>query len=193
MKVAAAVLLGACALLAAPTAARRTAVAPAVIPADTPVPVGPGPESRPQPRARGAEIHGLTCVDVPDPGFTMRLEVFAHGHVVVVPAGLGVTPPRRLMGPYVVGGRCRYPIYSLEPTGLIHVAGRGLTLGDLFAVWEHPLSTTRLASFRSAGPVRAYVDGRRFRGSPGAVPLRSGTRVVVEIGRHVDPGSYREG
>jgi hypothetical protein len=193
MKVAAAVLLGACALLAAPTVARRTAVAPALIPADTPKPVGPGPEYRPQPRARGADIRGLTCVDVPHAGFTMHLEVFAHGHVVVVPAGLGVTPPRRLKGPDVVGGHCRYPIYSLEPTGLIHVARRGLTLGDLFAVWGQPLSTTRLASFRSTRPVRVYVDGRRFRGSPGAVPLRPGARVVVELGRYAGPGSYREG
>ena len=181
MKLAAAVLLAACAVLAAPTTARRPPRAPALMPADTPVPVFPGPEFRPPPMARGAEIHGLLCVDMPRPGFTMHLEVFARGHVVAVPAGLGVTPPRRLMGQHVVGGGCRYPIYSLEPTGLIHVARRGLTLGDLFAVWGHALSAIRVASFRSTKPVRVYVDGHPFHGPPGDVPLRPGSEVVVRL------------
>jgi hypothetical protein len=37
-----------------------------------------------------------------------------------------------------------------------------------------------MASFR--GPVRAWVNGRRWGGEPGALPLRPSGQVVVAIG-----------
>ena len=40
-------------------------------------------------------------------------------------------------------------------------------LRDLFSVWGRRLGRGRLLSFR--GRVAVFVDGRRFRGDPGAV------------------------
>ena len=88
----------------------------------------------------------------------------------------------------VRAGRCSYPVRTTDPTGVVRYRpGRGLDLADVFAVWGQPLSEHRLAGFRSRGGVRVYVNGRRLRGRPGAVPLRRHEEVVVEIGRFVPP------
>jgi hypothetical protein len=73
---------------------------------------------------------------------------------------------------------------------VIEVTATNLTLGHLFAVWGQPLSRMRMAGFR--GRVRAYLDGRRWSGAPGAIPLRRHAQIVLEVGTHVPPHStYR--
>ena len=110
--------------------------------------------------------------------------MFALGRVVIIPPGVGVARPRLQVGAAVSGGRCSYPLRTTDPTGVIRFRpGRGLTLGDVFAVWGQPLSRHRLCGFASADGVRVYVGGRRFTGAPAAVPLRRHEEIVVEIGR----------
>ena len=106
----------------------------------------------------------------------VHLELFARRRVVIVPGGIGV---RR---------GCRYPVRTLEPTGVIDLDRPGLVLGDFFDVWRTPLSRTRLLSFR--GAVRAYVSGRRWRGDVTAIPLRDEGQIVVEVGGYVRPHSF---
>jgi hypothetical protein len=130
----------------------------------------------------GAPINGLRCTGG-GPGWAIHVELFARGHVVIVPAGIGITPPRRRHGAYVIGGRCRYPLWTSEPTGLVHVARPGLRLGDLFAIWGQPLTLRRLARW-TAG-VTAHVDGVRWRGDPAAIPLRHHAEIVVQAGAPV--------
>jgi hypothetical protein len=116
------------------------------------------------------------------------LEIFVDGLDVVIPAGIGIAPPHRRDGAYVRGGACSYPLRTSEPTGVIEVSpGRRLTLGDFFALWGQPLGRHRLLSFAvpSAVALRTFVDGRPWRGDPGAIPLRRHSAVVVELGRHV--------
>jgi hypothetical protein len=91
-----------------------------------------------------------------------------------------VAPPRTLDGAYVRGGRCRYPLFTEEPTGLVGVARDGLVLGDLFRVWDRPLSRDGLAGFR--GAVRVHVDGGRWTGDPADVPLGPHAQIVVQAG-----------
>lgn len=137
--------------------------------------------------AAARPIGALRCEAAGGARFGVHLELFARGRVVVVPAGIGVAPPRRRQGAYVRGGRCSYPLRTREPTGVIEVErGRRATLGDLFAVWGQPLGARVLAGFRD-GAVRAYVGGRRIRGSPRATPLTRHAEVVVELGAYVPP------
>jgi hypothetical protein len=111
----------------------------------------------------------------------VHLELFAAGRTVIVPAGIGVAPPRRRSGAFVTGGRCTTPLRTTEPTGVIEVVpGVRATLGDLFRVWGRPLSGQRLLSFR--GPVRAWVDGVRWPGPVHAIPLRHHAQIVVVSG-----------
>ena len=129
---------------------------------------------------RGLAIGDLRCTTARRPVAAAHVELFARGHVVIVPAGLGVAPPRRRAGAYVTGGRCRYPIWTSEPTGLVRLARRGLTLGDLFALLGQPLSRGRMARWRAT--VRAHVGGVRWRGDPRRIPLMPRAQVVVQAG-----------
>lgn len=149
--------------------------------------IGTTPAHRPgglSAASRSARTVGeLTCARERRRVLTVHLELFAHGEVVVVPAGIGVAPPRVRDGAYVRGGSCRYPLWTEEPTGLVDAARAGLTLGDLFAIWGRPLGEDRLAGFRA--PVRAWLGGRRWPRDPRAIPLTRHAQIVVQAGAPV--------
>lgn len=161
-----------------------------------PTPIGVSREYRLPPTGAAARearpVGGLTCSGTSVMRFRVHLELFARKLVLLVPAGIGVAPPLHREGAYVTGGRCLYPLRTREPTGVIEVASaRRLNLGDVFRVWGQPLSPHRIAGFRSAEPVLAFVNGRRLRGDPRTIPLRRHDEVVLEIGGYVPPhGSY---
>ena len=120
----------------------------------------------------------------------MHVELFARGRVVIMPAGIGVARPWARSGAYVLPRGCSYATRTLEPTGVIEVRrGSHLTLGDFFRIWGQPLSATRLAGFKTTGsaPVRAYVAGRRWRGSLRSIPLRRHAQIVLELGPFITP------
>jgi hypothetical protein len=120
--------------------------------------------------------------------FRVHLELFARRLVLLVPAGIGVAPPVERDGAYVLGGRCLYPLRTLDPTGVVEVASpRPLRLGDLFRLWGQPLGQRRLAGFRSGRALLAFVNGMRFHGDPRAIPLRGHDEIVLEIGGYVPP------
>ena len=160
-----------------------------------PSPIGVGPLYHPA--AGAVPVAGLRCTSAAAPRFGVHLELFAHRRVVIVPAGIGIAPPQRRQGAYVLGGRCSYPLRTREPTGVVEVErGATLTLGRLFDVWGQPLSTTSLVGFSSRSPILAFVDGRRFAGDPRAIPLRPHTQIVLELGGYVPPHStflFRKG
>ena len=152
-----------------------------------PVPIGVGPRYHPAPAARA--VAGLACSHQEAPRFGVHVELFANRRVVIVPAGIGIVAPLRRDGTYVLGGRCSYPLRTREPTGVVEVAeGARLTLQDLFAVWNQPLSATRLVGF--AGRVRAYVGGRAWRGDVRAIPLTRHAEIVLEVGGYVPPHAF---
>ena len=160
-----------------------------------PIPAGHGAAFRLSPGgaavAHARPIGRLRCSARAGARALAHLELFAAGRVVPVPPGIGIAPPLLRRGAYVRGGRCSYPLRTTEPTGLLELRrGMRLTLGDLFSLWDEPLSPARLAGFRA--PVRAYLDGRRWRRDPRAMPLAPGAVVVLEVGPYVPPhATYR--
>ena len=159
-----------------------------------PTPIGIGrlyhPSAVNPTSARGEPLGGLRCVRSQGRRIGVHLELFARGRVVIVPAGVGVAPPLRSSGPYVVSGRCSYAVQTRAPTGVIEVAASSrLTLGAFFTVWGLPLGPRALAGFRArpGEHVRAYVDGRSWKGDPRAIPLRRHTQVVLELGPFIPP------
>jgi hypothetical protein len=136
--------------------------------------------------ARRAPIAGLRCTRAHARSYGVHLELYARRLVVPVPAGIGIAPPQRRRGAYVLGGACSYPLRTFEPTGVLVVdAGRAVSVGALFAVWGQPLSRHSLAGFR--GAVAAFVGGRRWPGPPEAIPLRRHAEIVLEIDGSVPP------
>jgi hypothetical protein len=137
--------------------------------------------------ANGRPIDHLRCRPGERPRSKVHLELFAARRVVLVAPGIGIAPPRVRDGAYVRGGRCTYPLFTREPTGVVEVenGGRPKTLGDLFAVWGQPLSRRRMAGFR--GEVSAFVGGRRRAGDPRTIPLEPHAQIVLEVGGYVPP------
>jgi hypothetical protein len=120
----------------------------------------------------------------------VHLEVFAAGSVVLVAAGIGTRPPRSYSIGRIAAAGCYGDLVTLEPTGVVLVrSGARLALSHLFRSWGQPLSPRRLASFRAprGRPVAVFVDGRRWPGQPGDVPLERHAEIVLEIGPYVPP------
>ena len=160
-----------------------------------PTPIGRGAGYR-LATARGPAAHGLAigdlrCAASRTAHSAVHVELFARGRVLLLPSGIGIAPPLQRTGAYVQGGRCRYPAWTQEPTGVVQLSRDGLTLGDLFAIWGQPLGGRRLAGF--AGPrLRAFVGGRPWPGNPAAIPLTHHAQIVVELGAAIPPHSeYR--
>lgn len=156
-----------------------------------PTPIGRAPAYRISPTSPAVAHHrtiaGLRCgVQTRHGVYGIHLELFAHRLVVPVPAGIGVGPPLRRSGAYVLGGACTYPLQTLEPTGVVRVhTATTPTLGALFAIWGQPLSDTRVASF--GGRVGAFVGGRRWRGDPRSIPLEGHAEIVLEVDGYIPP------
>jgi hypothetical protein len=159
-----------------------------------PLTVGPGPRYRPGVHPRSAPVtasEGLDCEPNLGPRFGVHVELFANRHVVLVPPAIGVFRPIVANG-VVRGGRCYYPLVTLDPTGVVEIGDTAYdpTLGTLFVLWGHSLSSTRLAGF--AGAVHTYVNGRPVRGDPAGIRLRVHDEIVLETSGYVVPhGSYR--
>jgi hypothetical protein len=171
--------------------------APASTPADAAIPqallsqarpIGTGP--RFQPPATGPVAGG--CLPSLGARDGVHVEVFAANRVVLLPAGIGVRSPQASPAGQITRARCYGALVTLEPTGLVLVrAGARLTTAALFRSWGQPLSATRLVSFRAAAgaSVAVFVDGRPWRGAPGAVPLTPHAEIVLEVGPYVPPHS----
>jgi hypothetical protein len=133
-------------------------------------------------------VGSLRCRSSSSGYYGAHVELFAHNRGVQVPAGIGISGARQ-RGVFVSGGRCRYGLSTVDPTGVVQVQNRTPpgtpTAGDLFALWGQPLSRNRLASFQ--GRVTAFVDGRRWAGDPRSIPLRRHAQIVLEVGPLIPP------
>jgi hypothetical protein len=165
------------------------------LPADyLPLTLGAGRDYRPaaaSARVRTAKsIDGLKCATRRGVRYGAHIEMFAHRHVIAIPAGIGIAPPLEQSGAHVLSGRCYYPAITTQPTGVIELRdGARLTLGELFDIWGQPLSTRIVGSFSAASgsAVVAYFDGRRWQGDARAIPLQRHALIVLEVGGHVPP------
>jgi hypothetical protein len=149
-------------------------------------PIGAGPRFHPGPT--GAVLG--RCARRLGPRSAVHVEVFAANRVVIVPAGIGVRPPLTRSAGRITRARCYGALVTLEPTGVALVREHEpLPLSSLFRSWGQPLSPSRLGSFAAPAGARVavFVDGRRWRGAPGSVPLASHAEIVLEVGPHVPP------
>lgn len=167
--------------------------------------IAPGPGTPPalireaRPIGRGPRFHPPALGPVTGPcrvalglRYGVHVELFAADRVVLVARGIGVRPPLRFTGGRISRARCYGDLATLEPTGVVLVRpGPTLRLSRLFAAWAQPLSRRRLASFRAAREteVAVFVNGRRWRGAPGDVPLVAHDEIVLEVGPRVPPHS----
>jgi hypothetical protein len=162
-------------------------------PVATPIAVGHRyqlPATTP-PTRHAAPLGALTCRPAERVLGMAHVELFVRGRAVLLPAGIGIARPAGISGGRVLGGRCRYPLSTADPTGVVSVNQPGRhTLGQLFRIWGQPLGGHRLLGFRSRAPLRAFVDGRAWHQRVRTIALRNRSEVVIELGRLIPPHSF---
>ena len=97
----------------------------------------------------------------------------------------------RSQGPFVVAGSCFYLLQTHTDDGIIHIESpvqRTFTLGDLFAIWGQPLSSSQAAS--ATGPVIAYVNGERSSGDPSQITLQAHELIQLDVGDETPPQPF---
>ena len=146
--------------------------------------------------AGGSPVDGITCRTTMQQAvgyhIHVHLSVFVNGHQERIPAGAGIAAPRDdqqlATGLFVdnsVGG-CLYWLHVHANDGIIHVESPTqtvFTLGQFFDVWGQPLGPDQVAT--AQGPVVAFVNGKRFAGSPRDIPLVSQDAVQLDVGNPV--------
>ena len=139
----------------------------------------------------GAIIRGIQCEPLAQLAYTTyaHLQVYVDGRSRALPGGIGMVdqnPQTTSRGLFYGTSVCMYWLHTRAADGLIEAQApvpRHFTLGDLFAVWNQPLSSDRVA--RARGRVSATVNGRRWHGDPAAIPLTPHAAIQLAVGRPV--------
>lgn len=131
----------------------------------------------------GQPVSGLDCFVNLSQAFHLHshVAVFLNGQQLAIPASIGLveTSPTT---------ECHYPVHTHDRSGRIHVenATSGtFTLGQLFAIWGQPLSSTDVGGL-SGMPVVVYVTDNgvvsQASGNLGDIELRARRLITIQIG-----------
>ena len=139
----------------------------------------------------GAIVDGIQCEPIAQLAYATysHLQVYVDGRSRALPGGIGLVDQDVAATPhglYYGTHTCMYWLHTRASDGLIEAESpvpRIFTLGNLFAIWHQPLSTTRVAGAR--GKVTATVNGRRWRRNPAAIPLTQHAAIQLAVGRPV--------
>ncbi len=125
----------------------------------------------------GPLVDGVKCEHGEKLGYHVHswLAIFVEGQRVEVPANVGIT------------SSCLFWLHTHNNTGIVHVEApsqRDFSLGQFFAVWGKPLSSTALMdqSGDAAHQVKATVNGQPFAGNPADISLSDHATIVVQYG-----------
>ncbi len=127
----------------------------------------------------GQPVAGISC----DAMEGQRIHI--HQHLLILDHGHSVPVPYDVGRP--AGNQCLYWLHTHTPDGVIHIespANRTFTLGDFFAIWGQPLSTTRAATAfaKEGSKLKVWVDGKPYAGDPAKIPLVAHADIVIEAG-----------
>jgi hypothetical protein len=124
-----------------------------------------------------------------------HIAIYANGQPLTVPYGIGIGKPWQVQqsteGPFVVAGSCFYWLHTHTDDGIIHIESpvqRTFSLGDFFAIWGQPLSSSQAAS--ATGPVIAYVNGERSSGDPSQIALQAHQLIQLDVGDETPPQPF---
>ena len=136
----------------------------------------------------GQSINGISCQTSEQTLFHIHahLTIFVNGQARQVPAAIGIpgaTATQTPSGPFIGSGTCFYWLHTHAADGIIHIESpvqRTFTLGDFFAEWGQPLSTTQVGP--ATGHVTALYNGQVYTGNPSSIPLAAHAQIQLEVG-----------
>jgi hypothetical protein len=151
-----------------------------------------------QPASSYPPIDDIPCETIERVAFHIHahLAIYAQGQAQTVPYGIGIGQPWRIQssseGPFVVAGACFYWLHTHTEDGIIHIESpqqRTFTLGDFFAIWGEPLSSSQVGA--NHGPVIAYVNGEQVAGDPGQILLQAHALIQLDVADTTPPQPFR--
>jgi hypothetical protein len=102
---------------------------------------------------QGQPVMGLECLATMPETYHVHthVSIILNGEALAVPSEVGIVRPTT--------GSCFYSIHTHDTSGKIHIESSGpgtFTLGQLFAIWGQPLTSTNVAALTGM-PVTVYV------------------------------------
>jgi hypothetical protein len=168
-------------------------------PAQTPGPEGIGIPSGPKldtliNAASGQTVNNIQCQtnEQTVAHVHTHLTIYVNGQARVIPYGIGIPgfqAEQTSSGPFVATGSCFYWLHAHANDGIIHVESPSstmqFTLGDFFAIWGIPLSSTQVGS--ATGKVTAFFTspGHKtgiYTGDPANLPLGYHYEIQLNVG-----------
>lgn len=128
-------------------------------------------------QASGSPVDGIQC------STSEQLAYHIHAHVSVYVNGAGRPIPAEIG---INDNTCLYWMHTHDQSGVIHIespAQRTYTLGQFFAIWNQPLTANHVGP--ATGQVTAFVNGKRYTGDPGSIPLTEHAVVQLDVGKVV--------
>jgi hypothetical protein len=167
-------------------------------------PTTPGPEKIPIPEgtklatlsaaATGQSVDGIQC-NAGEKTVThvhTHLTIFVNGKARIIPYGVGIPgnqPVQTANGPFVETGSCFYWLHTHAEDGILHVespsASETFTLGQFFAEWGIPLSSTQVGPVTGKLTVFFAAPGKTvgiYKGNPANLPLGSHYQIQIDVG-----------
>jgi hypothetical protein len=166
-----------------PSTAKSVALGPEGIPLEPGSLLAPASTA-----ATGQTVAGIQCQSTEQVAYHVHahLAVFVNGRSRPIPLGIGVVKPivtQSSSGGFAQASTCYYWLHTHVQDGVIHIESptkQGYTLSQFFDEWRQPLSATQVAGAK--GVVTAYLNGKRFTGNPGSIPLTPHASIQLDVG-----------
>jgi hypothetical protein len=180
--------------LASPQQRSDVVVAPTQRPIATQTPVPGTSPLASVPSGPMTPVNGISCDALESTlvHIHVHLAIFIDGEEHPVPYGVGIGRPWQVsdstQGPFIEDGSCFYWVHTHSGNGVVHIESpvrRTFTLGDFFAIWRQPLSTTQVGP--AQGEVITYVNGMRSDINPPDIRLTAHQRIQLDVGVDVPP------
>jgi hypothetical protein len=130
----------------------------------------------------GQAVNGLNCTVAGNKYSYSHLSIYLNGKQVALPANIGT-----VAATMALQTGCVYPVHTVDASGKIRMdvtSNPTYTLGQFFAVWGQPLTTTNVAGL--TGNVTAWVNTggtlERYTGDLASLPLSQHGEVTLVIG-----------
>jgi hypothetical protein len=179
-------------------ASLQMVAAPATTQGDEGIPIPIGPKLATLANAAtGQTVNGVQC----QAGEQLvshvhtHLTIFVNGKARVIPYGIGVPGYEAVQtphGPFVETGSCFYWLHTHQEDGIIHVespsASLSFTLGQFFAIWGIPLSSTQVGPEHGKVTVFFAATGKTpqlYKGNPANLPLGDHYQIQLNVGTPV--------
>ncbi len=185
----------------------KTVPIPSSLQMVAPPPTTPGYEGLPIPNgpklatlanaATGQTVDGVQCQANEQlvSHVHTHLNVFVNGKARVIPYGIGIPGAEAVQtahGAFVETGSCFYWLHSHQEDGVIHVespsTSLSFTLGQFFAIWGIPLSSTQIGPAAGKLTVFFTAPGKKvgiYKGNPADLPLGSHYQIQIDVGTPV--------